>query len=155
MPDRQVNGKDMVVVVPLYSRLMASGAGLENIDGVFGTTNWHQSADDPGSKAFVAAFEEAYGAPPSQAAQTAYVQTLLFSNAAEMAGTFYPPEVIKALEDFEYEGMGPSKCLYRGADHQVFKDIFVVRGKGQSTSQDQFDLLDVVQQVPRIRKSDV
>src|SRR3546814_15593661 len=66
-----------------------------------------------------------------------------------MAGTFYPPEVIKALQDFEYEGMGLSKCLYRGADHQVFKDIFVVRGKGPSTSQNQFDLLDVVQQVPR------
>jgi branched-chain amino acid transport system substrate-binding protein len=149
MRDRQANGKDMVVVVPLYSRLMAAGAGFENIEGVFGTTNWHQSASDPGSKTFVAAFEKEYGAPPSQAAQTVYVQTLLFANAAERAGTFYPPEMIKALEDYEYEGMGPSKCLYRGADHQVFKDIFVVRGKSKPAAKDQFDLLEVVQQVPR------
>lgn len=149
MRDRQVNGKDMVVVVPLYSRLMASGAGLESIEGVLGTTNWHQSASDPGSQAFVSAFEEAYGAPPSQAAQTVYVQTLLFSDAAERAGTFYPPEMIKALEDHEYDGMGPSPALYRGADHQVFKDIFVVRGKAPSASQNEYDLLEVVQQVPR------
>jgi hypothetical protein len=31
----------------------------------------------------------------------------------------------------------------------VFKDIFVVRGKGKSAAKDQYDLLDVVQQVPR------
>jgi branched-chain amino acid transport system substrate-binding protein len=128
---------------------MAAGAGLDSIEGVLGTTNWHQSASDPGSKAFVAAFEAEYKAPPSQAAQTVYVQTLLFADAAERAGTFYPPEMIKALEDHQYEGMGPSKSLYRGADHQVFKDIFVVRGKSKQKSKDKYDLLDVVQQVPR------
>jgi branched-chain amino acid transport system substrate-binding protein len=149
MRDKKVNGKDMEVVVPLYSRLMAAGAGLDSIEGVLGTTNWHQSASDPGSRAFVAAFEAEYKAPPSQAAQTVYVQTLLFADAAERAGTFYPPEMIKALEDFQYEGMGPSKALYRGADHQVFKDIFVVRGKSKQASKDKYDLLDVVQQVPR------
>ena len=149
MRDREVNGKQMEVVVPLYSRLMASGAGLENIQGVLGTTNWHQSAEDAGSRAFVAAFVEAHGRPPSQAAQTAYVQTLLYSDAVERAGTFYPPEVIKALEDYDYDGMGPSPAFYRGCDHQVFKDIFVVRGKAPDKSTDEFDLLEVVQQVPR------
>ena len=92
---------------------------------------------------------EEFGRPPSQAAQTAYVQTLLYSDAVERAGTFYPPEVIKALEDYEYDGMGPSPALYRGCDHQVFKDIFVVRGKAPDKSADEFDLLEVVQQVPR------
>lgn len=149
MRDKQVNGKQMQVVVPLYSRLMAQGAGLKNIEGIFGTTNWLATLDDAGSKAFATAFEEENKAPPSQAAQTAYVQTILYANAAERAGTFYPPEVIKALEDFEYEGTGPSKCLYRGADHQVFKDIFVVRGKSPSKSKDKFDLLEFVEQVPR------
>ncbi|MDZ7809972.1 MAG: substrate-binding protein [Arhodomonas sp.] len=94
--DMQKNGKDVQVVVPLYSRLMAQGAGAENIDGVFGSTNWNWTLQDKGSQAFVKSFEAEYGFPPSQAAQTCYVQTLLYANACERAGTFYPPEVIKA-----------------------------------------------------------
>ncbi|MEO0959931.1 MAG: ABC transporter substrate-binding protein, partial [Pseudomonadota bacterium] len=40
--DKQVNGKDFGIVVPLYSRLMAQGAG-ENVAGIYGSTNWHWS----------------------------------------------------------------------------------------------------------------
>ncbi|MFT5221189.1 MAG: branched-chain amino acid transport system substrate-binding protein, partial [Gammaproteobacteria bacterium] len=40
--DKQVNGKDFQIVVPLFSRLMAQGAG-ENIKGIFGSTNWNWS----------------------------------------------------------------------------------------------------------------
>jgi branched-chain amino acid transport system substrate-binding protein len=149
MRDLQKNGKDMQVVVPLYSRLMASGAGASNIDGVFGSTNWNWTVDDPGSVAFVTAFEEEYGFPPSQAAQTCYVQTMLYANAVERAGTFYPPEVIKALEDFEFTGAGPGTALMRKDDHQCFKDIFVVQGKGPSEQQSEYDLLKIVQQVSR------
>ncbi|MEM8878268.1 MAG: ABC transporter substrate-binding protein, partial [Pseudomonadota bacterium] len=38
--DRVANGKDFQIVVPLYSRLMAKGAGA-NVKGIFGSTNWH------------------------------------------------------------------------------------------------------------------
>jgi branched-chain amino acid transport system substrate-binding protein len=149
MRDKQVNGKQMQIVVPLYSRLMAKGAGPKNIEGILGTVNWNEKLTDPGSKAFVKAFQDEYKEPPSQAAQTAYLQTILYANAVERAGTFYPPEVIKALEGFEYEGFGPGKSTYRAEDHQVFKDIYVVRGKAPSKMANQFDLLEIVAQVPR------
>ena len=74
--DKQVNGKNFEIVVPLYSRLMAKGAGA-NVKGIFGSTNWHWSLQDEGSKAFVKSFGTKYGFPPSQAAHTTYVQTLL------------------------------------------------------------------------------
>ena len=144
--DREANGQNFEVVVPLYSRLMAQGAG-ENIAGILGTTNWHWTLSDPGSQAFVASFGQEYGFPPSQAAHTCYCQALLYANAVEMAGTFYPPEVIRALEDFEFDGMGNGPTLYRGGDHQCFKDVLVVQGNPDPTSQ--FDLLQVVQEVPR------
>ncbi|RDD61734.1 substrate-binding protein [Ferruginivarius sediminum] len=149
MRDMQKNGKDMQVVVPLYSRLMAQGAGASNIDGVYGTTNWNWVLQDAGSQAFVKSFEAEYGFPPSQAAQTCYAQTLLYANACEVAGTFYPPEVIKALEGFEFEGMGPGKALYRAEDHQCFKDILVVQGKGPDKKSGEYDLLDIVSHVKR------
>jgi branched-chain amino acid transport system substrate-binding protein len=144
--DKQVGGKHFEIVVPLYSRLMAQGAG-ENIKGIYGTTNWHWSLKDDGSQAFVKSFGQAYGFPPSQAAQTCYVQTLLYADAVARAGTFYPPEVIKQLEGYTFDGAGNGPTEYRAADHQCFKDVLVVRGNTHPSSQ--FDLLEVVQIVPR------
>ncbi|HEY9056787.1 MAG TPA: substrate-binding protein [Aurantimonas sp.] len=146
MKSKQVNGKDFQIVVPLFSELMAQGAG-EAVKGILGTANWDWKLDNEASKAFSKSFGEAYGRPPSQAAQTCYAQTLLYANAAETAGTFYPPELIKALEDFEFDGLGNGPTLYRGADHQCFKDVLVVRGKQEPTNQ--FDLMEIVKVVPR------
>ncbi|MEM1161087.1 MAG: substrate-binding protein [Pseudomonadota bacterium] len=143
--DKQVNGKDFAVVVPLYSRLMAQGAG-ENVKGIFGSTNWHWSLPDAGSKAFVQAFGEKYGFPPSQAAHTCYCQTLLYADAAQRAGTFRPSGVGAALEGFVFDGLGNGKTLYRASDHQCFKDVLVVKGKENPTSK--FDVLEVVEVTP-------
>lgn len=143
--DKQVNGKTFEIIVPLYSRLMAQGAG-ENIKGIYGTTNWNWSLQDEGSMAFVKSFGKEYGFPPSQAAHTCYVQTLLYADACERAGTFNPAEVIKALEDHQFDGMGNGPTLYRGSDHQCFKDVLVVKGNEAATSQ--FDLLKVVEVTP-------
>lgn len=146
MRDREVNGKQFQIVVPLFSELMAKGAG-PNIKGIFGTSNWHWNLQDAGTQAFTKSFGAAYGAPPSQAAHTCYVQTLLYADACERAGTFYPPEVIKALEGHEFDGMGNGPTLYRAEDHQCMKNVLVVRGTENPTSE--YDVLEVVQEVSR------
>ncbi|SFI40833.1 substrate-binding protein [Albimonas pacifica] len=142
---KQVNGKNFEIVVPLYSRLMAQGAG-EAVKGIYGSTNWHWSLQDEGSKAFVKSFGQKYGFPPSQAAHTCYVQALLYADAAQRAGSFNPCDIVAALEGFEFDGMGNGPTLYRAEDHQCFKDVLVVRGKENPTSQ--FDLLEVVDVTP-------
>ncbi len=144
--NKQVNGKNFEIVVPLFSRLMAQGAG-EAIKGILGSTNWNWSLKDAASKAFVKSFGAEYGAPPSMAAHTCYVQALLYANACEMAGTFSPEGVVKALEGFKFDGMGNGPTEYRAADHQCFKDVLVVRGNQNPTSQ--FDLLEIVEVTPR------
>ncbi len=110
--DRVVNGKNFEIVVPLYSELMARGAG-KNIAGIFGSQNWDWKFQDEGSKAFVQSFGTKYGFPPSQAAHTCYVQTLLYADAVERAGTFNPCGVVEALEGFEFDGLGNGPTLYR------------------------------------------
>ncbi|RMH46967.1 MAG: ABC transporter substrate-binding protein [Alphaproteobacteria bacterium] len=157
MRDRVVNGKPFVIIVPLYSRLMAQGAG-DAVKGIFGSTNWHWSLQDEGSKAFVKSFGQKYGFPPSQAAHTCYVQTILYADACQRAGTFHPCAVIEALETkdgfdagftdagFQFDGLGNGPTLYRAADHQCFKPVLVVRGKENPTSK--FDLLEVVDVTP-------
>ncbi len=144
--DKMVNGKQFEIVVPLFSRLMAQGAG-DAIKGILGSTNWNWQLKDSASQNFVKSFGAEYGFPPSQAAHTCYVQALLYADACERAGTFYPPEVIKALEGFNFDGMGNGPTEYRAADHQCFKDVLVVRGNPNPTSQ--FDILKVEQVVSR------
>ncbi len=144
--DKQVNGKDFAIVVPLYSRLMAQGAG-KNVAGIFGSTNWHWSLQDEGSKAFVKSFGKAYGFPPSQAAHTCYVQAILYADACQRAGTFEPCQVAKALEGFKFDGMGNGPTEYRAEDHQCFKDVLVVKGKENPSTK--FDVLEVVEVTPR------
>ena len=143
--DKQANGKRFEVVVPLFSELMAQGAGSA-IKGIFGTANWDWKLDDAATKAFTKSFGQEYNAPPSQAAQTCYVQALLYADACERAGTFFAPAVIKALEGFRFDGLGNGPTLYRADDHQCFKDCLVVRGKEQP--KDKYDLLDVVKKIP-------
>src|SRR5690606_995941 len=108
--------------------------------------NWDWKLEDEATKAFTKSFGQEYGAPPSQAAHTSYVQALLYANACEMAGTFNPEGVVKALEDFEFDGLGNGPTLYRGADHQCFKPVLVVQGK--ENPKDKYDLLNVVKEVP-------
>ena len=144
--DKQVNGKDFAIVVPLYSRLMAQGAG-ENVKGIFGSTNWHWSLQDEGSKAFVKSFGQKYGFPPSQAAHTTYCQALLYADACQRAGTFMPSGVGEALSGFKFDGLGNGPTEYRADDHQCFKDVLVVKGKENPTSK--FDVLEVVEVTPR------
>lgn len=157
---QQVNGKSFEIVIPLYSRLMARSAG-ENIKGVLGTTNWHWSLPDAGSQAFTKSFSARYGFPPSQAAHTCYVQTLLYADAVARAGSFEPCAVVEALAGgasalpgisspanggFLFDGLGNGPTLYRGADHQCFKDVLVVQGKENPSSE--FDLLEIVEVTP-------
>ncbi|MCA0919351.1 substrate-binding protein [Pseudooceanicola nanhaiensis] len=144
--EKMANGKNFEIVVPLFSRLMARGAG-ENIKGILGSTNWHWSLPDEGTKAFVKSFGTKYGFPPSQAAHTCYVQTLLYADAAQRAGSFNPCAIAEALEGYEFDGLGNGPTLYRAEDHQCFKDVLVVRGKENPTSE--FDLLEVVEVTPR------
>ena len=145
MRDKMVNGKKFEIVVPLFSELMAEGAG-DAIKGIYGTENWNWQLDNPGTKAFVQSYGKEYGAPPSQAAQVAYSQAILYADACERAGTFYAPAVIKALEDFEFDGLGNGKTLYRGSDHQCFHDVLVVQGK--EAPKDKYDILEIKKIIP-------
>jgi hypothetical protein len=71
---------------------------------------------------------------------------MLYADAAQRAGTFNPCGIVEALEGYEFDGLGNGKTLYRAEDHQCFKDVLVVRGKENPTSE--FDLLEVVEVTP-------
>ena len=140
--------QDMKIVVPLYNRLMAQAAS-DYIEGIYGTADWNWKMDDDVSAAFTQAFQDEYDKVPSYAARLAYGQTLQFAAAAERAGTFYPPEVIKQMEDYTYNQSGLGEELMRACDHQAFRDVLVVQGKAPGDRGSDADLLDIVQRTPK------
>ncbi len=147
----EANGKKFEIIVPLYSELMARGAGA-NIKGILGSQNWDWKLENQlgsryvGTNAFVQSFGTKYGFPPSQAAHTGYVQALLYADAVERAGSFNPCAVVEALKGFEFDGMGNGPTTYRADDHQCFKDVLVVRGK--ENPENEFDLVEIVEATP-------
>jgi ABC-type branched-subunit amino acid transport system substrate-binding protein len=146
MRDKQVNGKQFEIVVPLISELMAKGAG-KNIIGIPGSSNWSWKLPDAATKALVKSYGTEYGFPPGQAGQTCYVQTLLYADAVARAKSFDPCAVVEALEGFEFDGLGNGPTLYRAADHQCFKDVLVMKGKEDPTNE--YDALEIVEVTPR------
>ncbi|MFB6236685.1 MAG: ABC transporter substrate-binding protein [Halopenitus sp.] len=124
--------EEMEIVLPLYNRPMAQAAGGA-IEGIFGTIAWDSQIDNEPSNTFTEAFGSEYdGRVPSGPAQLAYAQTLQYAAATERAGTFYPPEVIRELEGYEYDNIGMGKETMRACDHQAQRAIPVVQGLSES-----------------------
>ena len=140
--------EDMEIVVPLYNRLMAQAAS-DSIEGIFGTADWNWKLDEEFTQSFVESFQNEFDQPPSYAARLAYTQTLQYAAAVERAGTFYPPEVIRELEDYTFSNAGLGEENLRACDHQAFRDVLVVQGKAPSERESEFDLLNVVNQTAR------
>ena len=137
--------EDMIILVPLYNRPMAQAAGGA-IEGIFGTAAWDTQIDDPAGNKFAEEFANEYNdRVPSGPAQLAYAQTLQYAAAAERAETFYPPEVIRQLEDYEYDNIGMGAETMRACDHQAHRDVPVMRGlpESEQTSGEYLELINV------------
>ncbi len=69
-----------------------------------------------------------------------------YAAAVERAGTFYPPAVIRQLENHTYDnaGLGTRERL-RKCDHQAVRDVPIVSGRSVNNQQsDQFFKLETV-----------
>ncbi|MFC7080684.1 substrate-binding protein [Halorussus caseinilyticus] len=139
--------QDMEIIVPLYNRPMAQAAGGA-IEGVFGTVAWDSQIDNPPSNQFTSAFNEKYSRVPSGPAQLAYAQTLQYAAAVERAGTFYPPEVIRQLEGYNYNNIGMGEETMRACDHQAQRAVPVVKGLPEGEQQ-QGQFFEIVNVTPR------
>jgi branched-chain amino acid transport system substrate-binding protein len=85
---------------------------------------------------------------PGWDAHVAYMQTYIWALAVERAGTFYPPAVIKALEESAQRPFDSTlgQVWYRADDHQLVRPVPVVRGKAPQAMQgadDYFDILEL------------
>ena len=138
--------ENVEIVMPLYNRPMAQAAAGA-IEGIYGTVAWDSQLDNEPTRTFTQAFNEEYERTPSGPAQLAYAQTLQYAAAVERAGTFYPPEVIRQLEDYEYDNVGMGPEIMRACDHQAMRAVPVVKGLPEDEQEQGtfFEIVDVTE----------
>jgi branched-chain amino acid transport system substrate-binding protein len=121
--------KTTKILVPLADEYMAKGTG-DNIDNVVCTAPFYfkyHAAKYPEAKKFVDAFTARYGTPPSNGAETAYVNMYQWKWAVEAAGSPDAAGVIKKLEGHKFQATkGPE--YWRAFDHQGINSVLVMEG---------------------------
>ncbi|NWF53799.1 MAG: ABC transporter substrate-binding protein [Syntrophaceae bacterium] len=99
--------------------------GLEAPEGVMGTMDYHfYHPDIPANRAFVKAFQDAYGNPPGFPAFHAYVTAHMISKAYEKAGALDREKFVTALEGIKVESP-VGEIEMRACDHQAVLPIFM------------------------------
>src|SRR4051812_22063039 len=139
----------MKLVVPYQVPFLARETG-GLMQGVYAATDYWWTIEDkyPLAKMFNAAFEKKYGYKPEWGAANAYVSFAHWARMAETAGTFYPPEVIKAYEKGETIPSLVGDVNYRPEDHQCIRPVIIVKGKMQKDMKNKEDFYDIVEIVP-------
>jgi branched-chain amino acid transport system substrate-binding protein len=142
--------KKMKYVVPNISQFQAKELGAEIMGGTYGTQAWWWTEEDkfPLAKYFVQDFEKANGYKPRWGASEVYVQMLVWADAVSRAGTFYPIDVIKALESGHKVDTIYGKVWYRAGDHQMVRPVPVVVGNKPNEMKGKEDYYKLVELVP-------
>jgi ABC-type branched-subunit amino acid transport system substrate-binding protein len=141
----------MTLVVPYMSPFLVQQVGQDLMAGVYAGLDFYWDVGDklPLAKQFVDKFSAKYGYKPEWGAEAGYMQIALWADAVETAGTFYPPEIIKAYESGKkYADSLVGPVQWRAADHQLIRPVFVVRGKKPGDMKDKEDYYEVVEIVP-------
>jgi branched-chain amino acid transport system substrate-binding protein len=107
-------------------------AGFANSQGDYAPANfyWELRDSSPTAKAFVDAFGEKYGYPPSGYAAYQYQAIMAWADAVTKAGSVDPDDVAAALEGLEFDhGSGPA--YIRACDHQLFQPIHITKMRSE------------------------
>jgi branched-chain amino acid transport system substrate-binding protein len=140
----------MKLVIPYQIPFLSKEVGPKVMEGVYAATDFWWTLEDrfPVAKMFVAAFYKKYGYHPEWGANNAYMQFAMWADAVERAGTFYPPEVIKAYEAGKHINSTVGEVYFRAADHQLVRPVIIVRGKAPSAMKNPEDFWEVTEIVP-------
>jgi ABC-type branched-subunit amino acid transport system substrate-binding protein len=140
----------MKLVVPYQTPFLAKEVGPEITQGVLASTDFWWTLEDkfPLAKMFVESFDKKYGYKPDWSAENGYSQIAIWARMVEEAGTFYPPEVIKAYEKGDTFQSIVGDVHFRAADHQLVRPVIIVRGKKPADMKGKEDWWEVTEIVP-------
>lgn len=139
----------MKVVVPYCPAFIEVELGTELIEGVIVAQGfwWTMQEQNEVAKEFVAAFEKKFGQKPRDSAYYGWLAIMYWAAAVEKAGSFYPPDVVKALESNEPIETPVGTFSIRSEDHQGISNFPVMRGKKKADMQNEDDWYEIIEVV--------
>jgi ABC-type branched-subunit amino acid transport system substrate-binding protein len=147
------------LVVPYQVPFLAREVGGDLMGGVLASTSYWWGIEDkyPLAKMFNAEFSKKYGYMPEWGAQCCYLQLAMWAGMVEAAGSFYPPDVIKAYEAGTKINSMVGEVSFRPEDHQLIRPVIIVRGKKKADmkgKEDYWDVMEVLPGAPLMQKPD-
>ena len=122
----------MKLVFPALSPFIARDSGGLMQCRSAATDYWWTIEDKyPLAKLFNDAFDNKYGYKPEWGAANAYISFAHWASMVEEAGSFYPPDIIRAYERAKRSPRSFGDVHYRPEDHQCVRPVIIVKGKAE------------------------
>ena len=152
-------GDRMALVIPISTPFLAQEVGADLMKGAYGGMGYWWTLEEtyPLARMLNEAFRKKYNYNPEYGAHSAYLQVAMWADAVERAGSFYPPDVIKAYEAGQHVESTVGEVWFRPQDHQLVRPVVVVRGKQPSamkTADDYYEIVEVMPGEPLMQKPD-
>ena len=149
----------MTLVVAYNTPFLARDVTPDLMQGVYAATDFWWTLEDkyPLAKEFVAAFEAKYNYKPEWSANSGYMQIALWADAVTRAGSFYPPDVIKAYEAGKQTQSTVGEVYFRAEDHQLVRPVVIQRGKKKAEMKnpdDYYEIVEIAPGLPLMQKPD-
>jgi branched-chain amino acid transport system substrate-binding protein len=120
-----IHGKIPVFMHTATDHAVLKPLGLDAPEGVTGTMDYHfYYPETPANKAFVKAFQDAYGAPPGFPAFHGYITAHFIAEAYKKAGAVEKEKFINALEGMVIDSPA-GKLEMRACDHQTVLPLYL------------------------------
>ncbi len=131
-----------------FDTAVAWGAGGGTFGGIWPVI-WHHSIQAESSKAFVSAFEDAYGKPPENQAWGDYLATKVLAQAMNEAGSIESDALIEHFEqEAPFDVLKDREGYFRKWDHQLIQEMYTMTAKPADQVEDQWDIMQLGQSVP-------
>ncbi|KWT97954.1 MULTISPECIES: ABC transporter substrate-binding protein [unclassified Variovorax] len=136
--------RNAIIIAPWSTGLDQFDAlGADSMNGIyFGAQYWHD-VKTPGNQQFLKVYGEKHKDKPPYAVASAYAAMQMIAEAVRKANSTDPQAVIKAMEGLEYDGVTGREHV-RAGDHQVLRDVYLMRGKPKASMKDAADYVDIV-----------
>ena len=127
---KAIKATGMAEKVPIWIHTATDHAvlkplGAEAPEGVMGTMDYHfYYPETPANKAFVKAFQDAYGAPPGFPAFHGYITAHFIAEAYKKAGSRKTERFIDAIEGLQIDSPG-GRIEMRACDHQATLPMYL------------------------------
>lgn len=121
--------------------------GVEPLSGTLFTTAWFWNLDDE-SREWADRFKERTGDRPTFDHAGNYSAAMQYLEAVQRAETDTAEDVTDELNGYEFEDFFARNATFRGEDHRVAHDSYLVKVKEAADMSEDFDFTELVETIP-------